>query len=99
MKYIVWFEDNLNADTGIRERLMADHLAFLKANGGSVHEAGPLISLQGAVEGGLWTVDADSEADVVKLVEEDPFWPTGLRKSFRILRWKQVFANGQPLQA
>jgi uncharacterized protein YciI len=28
-------------------------------------------------------------------VKKDPFWPTGLRKSVRILAWKQVFADGR----
>ena len=33
------------------------------------------------------------------LVKADPFWPTGLRKSVRILKWNQVFADGQQAQA
>jgi hypothetical protein len=32
---------------------------------------------------------------VRRLCERDPFWPTGLRKSVRILEWRQVFADGQ----
>jgi uncharacterized protein YciI len=34
---------------------------------------------------------------VQALVESDPFYPTGLRKSIRILEWTQVFANGNKL--
>jgi hypothetical protein len=30
-------------------------------------------------------------------VKEDPFWPTGLRRSVRILSWSQVFAEGKRL--
>ena len=33
------------------------------------------------------------------LVHEDPFWPTGLRKSVRVLLWKRVFADGKSLPA
>jgi hypothetical protein len=31
------------------------------------------------------------------LIKEDPFWPTGLRKSVCILAWNQVFADGRRL--
>jgi uncharacterized protein len=47
--------------------------------------------------GGLWLVEADSAEIVEALVEEDPFWPTGLRQSVRILTWSQVFADGRRL--
>jgi uncharacterized protein YciI len=47
--------------------------------------------------GGLWIVDADDPTTVDALVREDPFWPTGLRQSVRIMRWTQVFADGRRL--
>jgi len=47
--------------------------------------------------GGLWLVDAADLAEVDALVKEDPFWPTGLRKSVRILAWNQVFSDGRRL--
>ena len=47
--------------------------------------------------GGLWVVEADNAADVKALVETDPFWPTGLRKSVSILEWTQVYVNGQKM--
>jgi hypothetical protein len=34
---------------------------------------------------------------VEALVKEDPFWPTGLRGSIRILCWSRVFADGMRL--
>lgn len=33
-------------------------------------------------------------AAVGTLVREDPFWPTGLRSSVRVLAWTQVSADG-----
>ena len=33
----------------------------------------------------------------VRLVEADPFWSTGLRKSIRILEWTRVYADGQQM--
>jgi uncharacterized protein len=29
------------------------------------------------------------------LVRSDPFWPTGLRETVRVLQWTQVFADGR----
>jgi hypothetical protein len=34
---------------------------------------------------------------VQALVEADPFWPTGLRKSIQILEWTQVYVDGQKM--
>ena len=36
-------------------------------------------------------------AEVERLVRDDPFWPTGLRQSVKVLEWKQVFAHGKRL--
>jgi len=97
MKFIILFEDNPDADPDIRKTHMPDHLAFLERNAGAVPAAGPLFDASGNGEGGLWVVDAESEADAERLVHEDPFWPTGLRRSYRILRWTRVFADGKRL--
>jgi uncharacterized protein YciI len=32
---------------------------------------------------------------VAALYRADPFWPTGLRRSVRVLAWSQVFADGK----
>jgi uncharacterized protein YciI len=45
--------------------------------------------------GGLWIVEADNAEQVQNLVETDPFWPTGLRKSIQILEWTQVYVDGK----
>jgi uncharacterized protein YciI len=92
--FAVLFEDD-PARAEVRGRLMPDHLAFLERNAGRVRAAGPLKSADnGAPAGGLWLVDASNKAAVDTLVREDPFWPTGLRRSVSVLEWKQVFADG-----
>lgn len=97
MKFVILFEDNADADPGIRKNHMAQHLSFLEAHSGTVLSAGPLEDREGEGRGGLWLVDAESFDDVERLVHDDPFWPTGLRKSYSILGWKQVFdAGGRP---
>jgi uncharacterized protein YciI len=95
MLYAVLFEDDpTRAD--MRARHMPDHLAFLERNARQVQAAGPLkLAADGTPAGGLWLVEADNARAVQALVEADPFWPTGLRKSIRALEWTQVFAAGK----
>jgi len=97
MLYAVLFEDNAQRAADLRRRHMAAHLAFLEQNAARIHAAGPLQQTDGDAAGGLWLVEAESAAAVDTLVREDPFWPTGLRRSVRILRWSQVFAAGRRL--
>jgi len=95
MIYIVLFEDD-PARADMRQRHMPDHLAFLERNAGRIRAAGPLRdTATDAPAGGLWLVEADGPAAVAALYREDPFWPTGLRRSVRVLEWSQVFADGR----
>jgi hypothetical protein len=97
MLFVVLFEDD-PARATMRERHMTEHLAFLERNAGAVQAAGPLAdACDGSPADGLWLVSAANLEQVRKLYEADPFWPTGLRKSVRVLEWKQVFANGRRL--
>ena len=93
MTYIVLFEDNPTADPEIRRTHMKAHLSFLGDHAGQVLAAGPLHDDLGASAGGLWIVQAEDAATVQSLVLQDPFWPTGLRASYRILQWTQVFGQ------
>jgi uncharacterized protein len=91
--YAVLFTDNPD-HAAARQRLMPDHLAFLAKNAERIRAAGP-ISEGGSAAGGLWLVEAANAADVAALTQSDPFWPTGLRQSVRVLEWTQVFADGR----
>ncbi len=94
MMYAVLFEDDARRGD-VRPKLMPDHLAFLERNASSIQAAGPLKDTVGDVPaGGLWIVQADSPQTVRTLIETDPFWPAGLRKSVRVLDWTQVFSGG-----
>ena len=91
MRYIVRFTDNEDF-AHKRQEHMPDHLAFLSRNSDHILAAGPLAEPEGgAGAGGLWVVEAPDHAAVEALVEEDPFFPTGLRKDISILQWKLVF--------
>ena len=96
MIYIVLFTDN-PARADQRQRFMADHLAFLEKNATRIRAAKPLKDADGAPTGGLWLVEAESAEAVSALTREDPFWPTGLRQSVRVLEWTRVFVDGKRL--
>ncbi|MEL6278048.1 MAG: YciI family protein [Pseudomonadota bacterium] len=95
MLFAVLFEDNPNAPGDVRQRHMADHLAFLERHAGQIQVAGPLFE-HGEAAGGLWLVNAATVGEVDAMVHADPFWPTGLRESYRVLEWRQVFARDTP---
>lgn len=97
MKFVILFKDNPSADPGIRKRHMPAHLDFLEQHSGQIESAGPLHTTAGDGAGGIWIVDAEDEATADELVKSDPFWPTGLRESYQILCWTQVYANGRRL--
>jgi uncharacterized protein len=93
--FAVLFEDDPDRAREVRGRLMPAHLDFLERNAGKVQAAGPLRdAADGAPAGGLWLVDAGDKAAVDALVRDDPFWPTGLRRSVSVLEWTRVFADG-----
>src|SRR5215467_5520011 len=94
MLFAVLFEDHAEHADELRRRHMDAHLQFLECNAAAIVAAGPLRHADGAADGGLWLVEAGTHEQVERLVHNDPFWPTGLRKSLRILIWKQVFADG-----
>jgi uncharacterized protein YciI len=94
MIYAVLFEDDPTLGSEVRRRHMAAHLLFLESNAARIKAAGPLREASGDPAGGLWLVEAESPEAVDALVKQDPFWPTGLRRSVRILDWSRVFADG-----
>ena len=97
MLYVVLLTDS-PVHGEVRQRLMPTHLAFLEQHQAHIRGAGPLQETgDGRGAGGLWLVEAQSPQAVREMVQQDPFWPTGLRESVRILRWQQVFADGRRL--
>jgi uncharacterized protein len=99
MLFAVLFEDHTAHAEALRRQHMHAHLQFLERHASTIVAAGPLRHEDGAADGGLWLVNADTKDQVDRLVNEDPFWSTGLRKSVRIVVWKQVFADGARIAA
>jgi len=97
MKFIILFEDAADADPDVRKKHMKEHLTFLETNSEFIDAAGPLTDPEEMGRDGMWIVDAKDENHVKELIRQDPFWPTGLRASFSILPWKQVYSDGKRL--
>ena len=97
MLFAVIFEDNPALGAEVRRQHLPAHLAFLERHATAIKAAGPLQEASGKPAGGLWLVETQDVDAVDLLVKEDPFWPTGLRSSVRILRWSQVFVDGRKL--
>jgi uncharacterized protein YciI len=89
--YCIRFEDN-EKYAHMRQAHMNAHLQFLKDHEDVVERAGPLVdATTGLPAGGMWLVKADKADSVRHLVEADPFWATGLRRSVQISEWRFVF--------
>lgn len=99
MIFVVLLEDAPGKANDVRQQHMPAHLDFLERNAAAIKAAGPLRDGDGVPAGGLWLVEATDREQVDRLVREDPFWPTGLRQSVRVLAWHQVFAGGIRLGA
>lgn len=96
MLFVVLFEDNPDVKGDVRKELMPIHQDFQERSG-AIKEAGPLRDAEGRPGGGMWIVDTNSFEAVETLIKADPFWPTGLRKSYRILSWSKMLEGGKRL--
>src|SRR5262249_24272101 len=96
MLYVVQFTDDADR-AEVRQRRMPAHLDFLERDRERIRAAGPLKDADGSAAGGLRLGTGGSPHAGLGLVRADPFWPTGLRKTVRVLQWAQVFAEGHRL--
>ena len=95
MIFTVQFEDNPGFEHQ-RDKYMQEHLRFLEAHAICL-AAGPLFTIDGQGQGGMWLIEADDVSSVEDMIRKDPFHETGLRKSITILEWRQVMRNGKRL--
>ena len=87
-RYVLWgsyCENALEKRTPYRSA----HLEGLQAQ----KDAGILVTLGPTVDNtkvfGIY--EADSEAQVRSLIEQDPYWQNGIWTEFEIYAWNQVF--------
>ncbi len=93
MLFIVQFEDRPDVDD-IRKKLFQSHLEFLERCSDRVLVPGGLREVgTDRPVGGLWIVEAEDEAGVKAIFQDDPFWTNGLRARYRINRWVKAFPD------
>jgi len=93
MLFIVQFEDKPGVGQ-LRQKLIADHVAFLDSRKDKVLIAGSVREIPSDLPlGGLWIVEAENEAEVRDTFKDDPFWVNGLRATVRINRWVKAFPD------
>lgn len=87
-EYAVQF-DNDPARDAVRDSQREAHVAFLATHTDRVLAAGAL-GREGsdAVVGELWLVRAESELAARELIETDPYFVNGLRRTVRVWRYK-----------
>lgn len=97
MLFIVRFEDD-PTKLLVRQTLLTAHINYLDSVKSIVLLAGSLRDdLLGFPVGGLWIVEACNKAAVMEIIQSDPFWKGGLRKSWVIQHWSRAFEDRQVL--
>ena len=93
MLFAVIFTDK--PDFGeVRAANLQAHIDWLEKNKHVVPVGGSLRQELGDVpKGGLWIVNAESKAQIERLIQSDPFFIAGLRQSYEILHWSKANAE------
>src|SRR5262245_4029785 len=93
MLYILKFTNKPNTDA-LRTKLLPAHLAWLDQHRDKVLLPGSLrADPQGPATGGLWIVDAASNAEAEQLFRTDPFWAEGLRAGYEVMHFTKAFPD------
>ena len=78
--------------THLRQAHRDEHLAYIAAQNGRIIAGGALRAQpEDAPHGALWLVHADTKDAAQALVEDDPFFKLGLRRSVDIFHWGKGF--------
>jgi uncharacterized protein YciI len=94
MRWVALFEDHSGREHVRKEHSQA-HFDYLAANSGKIPLAGGLRPAPGEWYcGGLWVLEVDSREEAVKLIEADPYFKLGLRKTYRLLVWGKAPCYG-----
>ena len=88
MRWAALFTDKTEGAAEIRAEHTADHQAYLRKYKGKIVLAGAMRAQEGGSPvGGLWIFEAETKAEVEKIIAEDPFQVHGLRATTTINVW------------
>ena len=78
----------------LRQSLRPDHLAYIRAAGSTVMQAGPLLNLEGNPAGSLLIIDAADLQAAERFAAGDPYAKGGLFAEVRLHGYRQVLPEG-----
>lgn len=88
MRWAAIFTDKTDGAAEIRAAHLADHQAYLRKYKGRITLCGAMRpDLDAAPIGGLWLFEAETKADVLAIIAEDPFQIHGLRATSDVYAW------------
>ncbi|WP_417579260.1 YciI family protein [Pelagibacterium sp.] len=88
MRWAALFTDKTEGAADIRAAHTGAHQAYLRKYKGQILLAGAMRPEPDATPvGGLWIFEAETRAEVEKIIAEDPFQIHGLRASTTINAW------------
>jgi uncharacterized protein len=94
-RWVAIFEDDPQADW-VRKQHSQAHFDYLAAHKDRILLGGGLRpSPDEWFCGGLWVMEVADRADAVRLVEDDPYFKLGLRKSYRLMVWGRAPIYGE----
>jgi uncharacterized protein len=95
-RWVAIFEDHPRETAAwVRDKHADDHFAYLAANAEKIRIGGGLRPAPGAwFSGGLWVLEVESRDEAVRLVEDDPYFKLGLRKSYQLYVWGTAAGYG-----
>ncbi len=94
-RWIALFDDNPDA-AWVRRNHAQAHVDYLAAHAGRIVIGGGLRPEPDAWwEGGLWVMKVETREEAVRLVEADPYFTLGLRKSYRLAVWGKAPCYGE----
>lgn len=87
MRWVAMFEDD-PAQDWVRKGHDQEHFAYLSRHADKIVLGGGLRPGPGEWYcGGLWVLEVESRDEAVRLIEGDPYFRLGLRKSYRLNVW------------
>jgi len=91
-RWMVFFEDSEEM-AQVRAENSEAHLAYLDKNRDRILIAGGLRPQpNGHYVGALWIIEAPSKAEVIDLIEADPYYRYQYRR-YRLFAWGKAFAE------
>ena len=97
MPYAIITKDRGDAGD-LRQRLRAEHLAYLDARKSQLLAAGAQLDDDGATAvGSVIILDTDDRAEAEAFAQNDPFTRGGLFESVTVVRWRKAFFAGENL--